>query len=82
MTSSYALDVHYREDEPPVRVPLPDCTPEEAETERQALLTRVEHAVDISAPEIFARDEAPGNDVPIEPARVTSIDLIDLAETV
>lgn len=82
MTSSYALDVNYREDERPVRVPLPDCTPEEAETERQALLTRVEHALDISAPEIFARDEPPGNDVAIDPARVTSVDLIDLNETI
>lgn len=80
MTNSYALDVHYGEDDPPVRVPLPDCTPEEAETERQALVTRVEHARDINAPEIFARDSAPGDDIAVDPARVSSVDLVDVDE--
>lgn len=78
--TDYALLVHLGDGEAPIRVPLPPCTPDEAEVERQALVSRVEAAVEIDAPEINARDTAPGNDIAIDPHLVTGVDLIDVAE--
>jgi hypothetical protein len=75
--SDYVLEVHYGEDDEPVRVPLVDCDPDDAEVERQALVSRIEHAHDINAPEIFATDTPPGSDIAIDPARVTSVDLVE-----
>jgi hypothetical protein len=73
----YVLEVHYREDDEPVRVPLPGCDPDDAEVERQALITRIEHAHDLNVPEIYATDTPPGSDIAIDPARVTSVDLVE-----
>ena len=78
--SDYVLVVHYSEADEPVTVPLPGCSPDDAEVERQALITRIDHAHEINVPEIYARDSQPGADIAIDPARVTSVDLIDAEE--
>lgn len=75
--SDYVLVVHYGESDEPVSVPLRGCTPDDAEVERQALITRIDHAHEINVPEIFARDTQPGADIAIDPARVTSVDLVE-----
>ena len=76
--SDYALEVHYGDGEPPVRIELPGCPAGEAETARESLIQEIEHAVEIEAP---LMTWAPANADPeagaqIDPARVTSVDLI------
>jgi hypothetical protein len=79
--SRYLILVHYGEDEPPVEVPVPD-DPDEAEAHRQALVKEVDHALEMDAPVIYS--DATGDDpragVPIDPRRVTTIELVDAAE--
>jgi hypothetical protein len=77
--SHYVLEVHYGDGEAPVRIELPGYTADQAETEREALATEVEHALEIEAPLMyFAKGASSGPDggVPIDPARVTSVDLV------
>lgn len=74
----YALDVRYGEDET-VRVPLPDLDADQAELARQSLLREVEHALALEAPVVYsgATDADPQAGVPIDPNRVTEVDLIE-----
>lgn len=80
--SRYVILVHYGEGEPPVTVPVPTDDPEAAETRRQALVKEVDHALEMDAPVIYS--DATGSDpqvgVPIDPRRVTTIELVDAAE--
>lgn len=73
--SRYVLRVNYG-DEATVEVPI-DCEPGDAETWRQALVSRIEHAHQLEVPEISAGDEPPLTEIAIDPARVTSVDLLD-----
>jgi hypothetical protein len=74
----YALQVNFGEDDDPVRIALPGLSPDDAETAHQALEAEVEHAQTMDAPVVFSAgtDDDPTAGVPIDPARVTSIDLI------
>ncbi|HEY2175715.1 MAG TPA: hypothetical protein VGH85_18060 [Mycobacteriales bacterium] len=77
--SNYALEVHYGDGEPPVRIELPGYPAAEAEIAREALIQEIEHAVEIEAPLMTwapdNSDQAAGAE--IDPAKVTSVDLID-----
>lgn len=77
--SDYALEVHYSEADPPVVLPLPGCDADAAETARQAIVKRIEHAIELRVPRIYsgATGEHPEAGVPIEPGRVTSVDLVE-----
>jgi hypothetical protein len=77
--SDYVLEVHYGDDEPPVRIELTGCSPDDAETERQSLVTEIEHALQIEAPLIYSKatGDRPHAGTPIDPTRVTSVDLVE-----
>jgi hypothetical protein len=77
--SEYALEVHYGGGEPPIRIELPGCRAAEAETARESLVQEIEHAVEIEAPLMYWApvDSDPGVGAPIDPAKVTSVDLIE-----
>lgn len=75
--SDYVLEVRYGEDNEPVQVRLNGFNPDDAEIARQSLVTQVEHAVTIEAPEIRPDLGELDPDVTIEPARVTSVDLVE-----
>jgi hypothetical protein len=81
--SDYELEVHYGEDEPPVRIPMADCDADDAEAARQALRKRIEHAIDLEAPLVYseATDDHPDAGIAIDPTRVTSIDLVESGVT-
>jgi hypothetical protein len=74
----YVLRVRY-DDEIAAEIPLRDCDPGDAETERQALAKEIEHAVELDAPLVYtsARAADPDKKVSIDPARATSVDLVD-----
>lgn len=76
--SDYVLEVHFGEDEPPLRIALPGRTADDAELRRRTLLTEIEHALEIEAPLIWSdsTDEHPQAGVPIDPTRVTQVDLV------
>jgi hypothetical protein len=76
--SDYVLQVNYHRDEEPLRITLHGYSPDDAETAHQALETEVEHAKTMNAPVMFsaATDDDPTAGVPIDPARVTGINLI------
>jgi hypothetical protein len=80
--SNYALEVHYGDGEPTVRIELPGCSADEAEIARESLLQEIEHAVEIEAPLMTwapeNSDQAAGAE--INPARATSVDLIDAGQ--
>jgi hypothetical protein len=73
----YLLQVNYGEDETPVRIALRDCTPDDAEAERQALVKQIEHAIDLTAPLIYTSAHTPDPDakISIDQGRVTGVDL-------
>lgn len=75
----YVLQIRYGETEPPLRIPLDGVSPEDAEVRRQELVTEIDHALEIRAPEIYsdATPEQPSAGVAIDPARVTSVELVD-----
>jgi hypothetical protein len=75
----YQLEVHFGDDEPTIRIELPDYSADDAEIARQTLLRDVEHALQIEAPLIYsaATDDDPQAGEPIDPTRVTSVDLVE-----
>ncbi len=78
----YVLQVNYREDEEPLRITLHGCSPDDAEVAHQALETEIEHARAMNAPVLFsgvATGDDPDAGVPIDPARVTGVDLVEPA---
>jgi hypothetical protein len=78
--SDYVLQVNYREDEEPLRITLHGYSPGDAETAHQALETELQHARGLNAPVIFSglvTDDDPDAGVPIDPARVTGVDLVE-----
>jgi hypothetical protein len=77
--SDYALEVHYGDGEPAVRIELPGFTADDAETARESLIQEIEHAVEIEAPLMSWSPAGAGPEaaVPIDPAKVTSVDLIE-----
>lgn len=77
--SDYTLQVNYHEDEEPLLIPLHGYSPGDAETAHQALETEIEHAKAMNAPIVYSRatDEDPNAGVPIDPARVSGINLIE-----
>jgi hypothetical protein len=79
MNHHYVLEVRYGADESPVRIGLPGHDADAAEVKRQALVTEIEHALEIDAPLIYsdatADDQQAG--VAIDPGRVTSVDLVE-----
>lgn len=77
--SDYVLQVNYHQGEEPVRITLHDHSPDEAELAHQAIETEIEHAKLLHAPVIFSGgiDGDPTSGVPIEPARVTGVDLLE-----
>jgi hypothetical protein len=77
--TDYVLEVRYGDDEPPTRVGLANCDADEAETARQALVKQVEHALAIEAPVVYsdATEDDPEAGVPIDPTKVTSVDLVE-----
>ncbi len=74
----YVLQVNYHEDDEPLLIPLDGYSPGDAEVAHQALETEIEHAKTLHAPVVFSRatDDDPDAGVPIDPARVTGINLI------
>jgi hypothetical protein len=76
--TDYVVMIHLGEADAPVRVALTDCSPEDAEVRRREIATEIEHAVEIEAPLIYteATPDDPTAGVPIDPARVTRVDLI------
>jgi hypothetical protein len=77
----YVLEVHFGDDEPTVRVELPGYSDDDAEVARQTLLRSVEHALQVEAPLIYsaATDADPQAGEPIDPTKVTSVNLIEPA---
>jgi hypothetical protein len=73
--TSYVLRVNYGETES-VDVPV-ECDPDDAETLRQALVSRIEHAHQLEVPEISAGDDGAAAQIALDPARVTSVDLVN-----
>jgi hypothetical protein len=75
----YALEVHFGDDEPTVRIQLPGHDADDAEVARQTLLRDVEHALQIEAPLIYsaATEDDPQAGQPIDPTKVTSVDLVE-----
>jgi hypothetical protein len=80
--SDYALEVHYGDGEPSVRIELRGYRTEEAETARESLIQEIEHAVEIEAPLMnwAPPDSDPEAEAPIDPAKVTSVDLIETGQ--
>lgn len=80
--SEYALEVHYGDGEPPTRIELPGYRAEDAETARESLIQEIEHAVEIEAPLMSwaPTDSDPAAGTPIDPATVTSVDLIEAGQ--
>jgi hypothetical protein len=80
--SKYALEVHYGDGEPPVRIELPGYRVDDAETARESLIQEIEHAVEIEAPLMYwaTTDADPQAGVPIDPSKVTSVDLIETGQ--
>ena len=80
--ANYALEIRYREGEPPIYIRLPNRTPDEAEAKRQAFAAEIMHAVEIEAPQVQANVVDPDldSDVSIDPARVTEVNLVDDVE--
>jgi hypothetical protein len=78
----YQLEVHFGDDEPTVRIELPGHSPDDAEVARQTLLHDIEHALQIEAPLIYsgATEDDPQAGKPIDPTKVTSVDLVEPAE--
>lgn len=78
----YALEVHYGDGEPPTRIELPGYRAEDAETARESLIQEIEHAVEIEAPLMSwaPADSDPEAGTPINPATVTSVDLIETGQ--
>ena len=76
--TAYALVVHYV-DEDPVRIALGELSPDDAENARQSLVKEVEEANELHAPLIFSAATAEHREAgtPIDPKRVTSIDLVE-----
>ena len=75
--SDYALEVRYGDGEPSIRIELPGYRAGDAETAREALIQEIEHAVEIEAP---LMNWAPSDEQAvalIDPARVTSVDLVE-----
>lgn len=74
----YLLRVRY-DDEIAAEIPLRDCSPGDAEAERQALATEIAHAAEMDAPFVYtsARASDPDKKVSVDPARATSVDLVD-----
>ena len=79
MSSHYALEVHFGDDEPTVQVELPGYSADDAEIARQSLLRDVEHALQIEVPLIYsaATEDDPQAGQPIDPTKVTSVDLVE-----
>jgi hypothetical protein len=75
--SDYALEVHYGDGEPTVRIELPGCAADDAETARESLIQEIEHAVEIEAPLMSWSPTGSDAEVAIDPAKVTSVDLIE-----
>jgi len=80
--SDYALEVHYADGEPPIRIELPGYRAEGAETARESLIQEIEHAVEIEAPLMYwaPADSDPEAGAAIDPAKVTSVDLIETGQ--
>ena len=80
--SDYALEVHYGDGEPPVRIELPGYRAKDAETARESLIQEIEHAVEIEAPLMYwtPTDSDSEAGAPIDPAKVTSVDLIETGQ--
>lgn len=75
--SNYALEVHYGDGEPPVRIELPGYPAAEAEIAREALIQEIEHAVEIEAPLMSWAPSDAAEPVSIDPVKVTSVDLVE-----
>jgi hypothetical protein len=78
--SDYALEVHYGDGEPAVRIELPGCGADDAETLRESLIQEIEHAVEIEAPLMSWAPNGSDAEVSIDPAKVTSVDLIEAGQ--
>lgn len=77
--TDYALEVHFGDGEPTIRIPLPGVGPGDAETARESLLHEIEHAIEIEAPLMsWAPDGADSeHSTPIAPGKVTEVDLVE-----
>ena len=75
----YVLQVNYHAGEEPLLIELHGYSPGDAETAHQALETEIEHAKSVNAPVVFSRstDEHPDAGIPIDPSRVTGINLVE-----
>ena len=73
------LEIRFGDGEQTVLVPLPGCTPEQAETKRDAVAQELEHAVEISAPLVSLHDIDPDlpEGIAVDPSRVVEVDLVD-----
>jgi hypothetical protein len=80
--SDYVLVVRYGDGEPPIRIELPGCRVQDAETARESLIQEIEHAVEIEAPLMSwaPADSGWGAGAQIDPAQVTSVDLIETGQ--
>jgi hypothetical protein len=77
--SDYVLEIRYGQGEPPVQARLSGCTPEEAESKRQAVARHLDHAIEMHSPPISLHDidaDLP-EDVEVDPTRVVDVALID-----
>jgi len=79
---TYLLQIHHVDRHEPITIKLSDCGPAEAEVERQALAKQIEHAAEIEAPLLYPQGpDGAGAAIPLDPAGVTAVDLVDAAET-
>jgi hypothetical protein len=77
--SGYALEVQFGDGEPPIRIELPGYGAADAETARESLAQEIEHALEIEAPLMYWAPTDSDTDarVPIDPVKVTAVDLIE-----
>ncbi|MDT4891611.1 MAG: hypothetical protein QOE97_646 [Pseudonocardiales bacterium] len=75
----YQIEIHYGADEP-IRIPLRDYEPEDAESERQSIVQQVERAQSLDAPLIITDLEHGGpldDELAIPVHGVTEVDLVE-----
>ena len=78
----YVIEVRYGDGREPLRIPLHDVSPEDAETDRQQVAHEIEHARELGAPcmidELSAGPLGERVEIPVEGA--VEVDLVDAGE--
>lgn len=78
--AGYEIVIHLRDSAEPTRIPMPGVPEDEAEADRRALIYDLEEARSAEVPIVAVRTRSgfPQEPVPLDPHRVTEVDLIEL----